>query len=267
MTAAHEEVHCDSHGYMLVYRANNIIFGALGYQYNPICCESTGCSCNCGCTCCCCCCGCCLKKCCEGGGCCVGGCCTNQGCCCCCEDPCCVGGCCNFCNCCCFEGGCCREPCWKEGCCACPNFEKILLDVRFLNTIEEALNRNAGLYVSTIYYPYDCFCINPKYFGYKKCGEKFAIENKCYPKCNTQLNIIDLEKNANVGIVQQRKTFCCDVQSFDVEFPENALPLEKLLIISEIFMYSCDKFDLKRKNDLIITRKRKMFPGLEPNFI
>ncbi len=270
MTAANEEVHCDSIGYMLVYRANNIIFGALGYQYNPICCEiSSGCSCGCDCTCtCCACCACdCCTNCCKGGGCCVGGCCTNQGCCCCCEDGCCLGGCCTCCNCCCFEGGCCKEPICKEGCFSCPNWEKILLDVRFLNTIEEALNKMAGLYVSTIYTPYDCCGICPKYFGYKKCGEKFAVENKCFPYCDTQLKIIDLEKKSNAGNVQQRKTFCCAPQSFDVDFPENALPLEKLLIISEIFMYSCINFDLKLKNQLIITRKRKMFPGLEPNFM
>ena len=265
MTASQEEVHCDSRGYMLVYRANNIIFGTLGYQINPrydtcTCCEGPGCECTC------CLCNCCTN-CCKGGGCCLGGCCVEQGCCCCCEDGCCIGGCCTFCNCCCFDGGCCREPCWKNGCLPCPNFEKILLDVRFLNSLEEALRINAGYYVTTLFTPFDCCGISPKYFAYKKCGEKFGLENKCAPYCDTELNIIDSEKKEAVGKVKQNKTFCCDVREFDVDFPETALPLEKFLIISEIFMYTCVKWDLKLKNDLIITKKRKIYPGLEPNFI
>ena len=52
----------------------------------------------------------------------------------------------NFCNCCCFKGGCCTEPCCEKGCCGCPNYEKPLLDVRILNTLEEAFNMKAGLY-------------------------------------------------------------------------------------------------------------------------
>ena len=37
MTASQEQIECQSRGYMLVYRSfNNIIFGALGYQLNPI---------------------------------------------------------------------------------------------------------------------------------------------------------------------------------------------------------------------------------------
>jgi len=181
------------------YKLCYVIFGALGYQLNPICCNMTCCDdcCICRCTCCLCC-----TNCCQGGGCCLGGCCTDQGCCCCCDEPCCVGGCCTFCNCC-FEGGCCKDPCFRNGCFACPNFEKILLDVRFLNSIQEALTINAGLYVSTLFTPYDCCGFSPKYFWYKKCGQKFAIENKCFPACDTNLSIIDLEKNeAVVGNVQ-----------------------------------------------------------------
>ena len=146
MTARQEQIECQSRGYMLVYRSfNNIIFGALGYQLNPIhipfnccdCCKGccSGC-CKCDCICCCCCnggcccsdgskcecfccrccpCECCIccEDCCKGGGCCVGGCCI-EGCCCCCEDGCCVGGCMNFCNCCCFKGGCCTENVAKK---------------------------------------------------------------------------------------------------------------------------------------------------------
>ena len=53
---------------------------------------------------------------------------------------------------------------------------------------------------------------------------------------------------------------------FDVEFPTDALPLEKLMIISNIFMLVYLKEDKDRKDDLILTRKRKEFPGLPPNF-
>ena len=61
---------------------------------------------------------------------------------------------------------------FRNGCFACPNFEKILLDVRFLNSIQEALTINAGLYVSTLFTPYDCCGFSPKYFGYKKMWPK-----------------------------------------------------------------------------------------------
>ena len=57
MTASQEAIQCDSSGYMLVYKSNDVIFGSLGYQYNPI----HNCNC-CGCDfngCCAGCCGCC----------------------------------------------------------------------------------------------------------------------------------------------------------------------------------------------------------------
>lgn len=46
MTASQEEMKCDSFGYMLVYRSNGVIFGALGYQVNPIndCCNCGSCN-------------------------------------------------------------------------------------------------------------------------------------------------------------------------------------------------------------------------------
>ena len=58
MTASQEALLSSSFGYMLVYKSNNVIFGTLGYQNNPLnrCC---GCDC-CGCDCCTiCCAGCC----------------------------------------------------------------------------------------------------------------------------------------------------------------------------------------------------------------
>ena len=38
MTAKQEMLSCNSLGYILVYKASNVILGALGYQKNPICC-------------------------------------------------------------------------------------------------------------------------------------------------------------------------------------------------------------------------------------
>ena len=305
MTASQEALQSDSSGYMLVYKSNNVIFGSLGYQYNPIhfdngcctgcctcdCCTGccTGCCSGCckGCTgCCdcgkenkkCCCAECCAAfcepftfcctHCCKDGGCCVGGCCTEEGCCCCCDDGCCIGGCFTFCNCLCFAGGCCPGPCCPKGCCACPGYQRMLLDVRFLNTLEEALTRGAGLYVSTLYSPVDCCgCFN-KNIGYKKCGERFGLENK-HCVCNSiELAILDIKKKEEVGNIKQNKPCIGPVESYDVDLPKDAFPLEKLLIISEIFMFVYLKWDQDTKNNrMILTKKRKIFPGLNPDFI
>ena len=299
MTASQEAIQCDSSGYMLVYKSNDVIFGSLGYQYNPIHnCNCCGCDCN-GCCAGCCarfcpgCCdgsggGCCASKqnekcccveccaacflcctdCCKNGGCCRGGCCTEAGCCCCCEDGCCIGGCCTFCNCLCFAGGCCNDPCCPKGCCPCPNYQKILLDVRFLNTMEEALNMQAGLYVSTLYSPVDiCGCFK-KNIAYKKCGERFGLDNKCCACNNIDLAILDIAKNIQVGNAHQNKSCISGVESYDVDLPKDAFPLEKLLIISEIFMFVFLKWDEGGEtNKMILTRKRRIFPGLNPDFI
>ena len=278
MTASQEEIKLCSSGYMLVYKSNNVIFGTLGYQINPSndccsckcscilgcctgccsgCCESQGC-----CTCCTCC-----SNCCNNGGCFLGGCCNEQGCCCMCEDGCCIGGFCRCCDCCCFEGGCCKAPCCKNGCCPCPEYQKILLDVRLLNTMEEALSMQGGLYVSTLYHPVDCFGTCDSHIGYKKCGERFALNKKFCPCKEVGLGIMDLKKKEEVGKAFQHKTCLGDVQSYDVELPKDALPLEKLLIISEIFMFVFLNWDEGTNNEMIITKKRKIFPGLEPNFM
>lgn len=274
MTASQEELHHNSSGYMLVYKSNNAIFASLGYQINPLddcqcfgdcfirCCKSlkknfcSGCKLD----------NCCCESCYQNdGGCFKGGCCTEQACCCCWENEC-QDGCCNCCNCCCCEGGCCKEPCCVNGCCPCPNYEKILLDVRLLNTMKEALIQQAGLYVTTLYSPFDCFGLNPTHIGYKKCGERFILENKCCACSNETYSIIDSEKKEQVGFVKQKKTCSFDVKSFEVKLPKNAFPLEKLLIISEIFMMSYLKWDEGRNDRMIVTKKRKKFPGLDAKF-
>ena len=287
MTASQEALQCDSYGYMLVYKSNDVIFGTLGYQFNQInncnccCCDCSCCDCSCcDCSCCgggCCggCCKCeskkekccceelctgccdCCKDCCQNGGCFKGGCCIG-GCCCCWEDGCCVGGCCTFCNCCCFAGGCCNEPCCEKGCCSCPDFQNILLDVRFLNTMEEALTKEAGLYVSTLYSPITICGCGPSYIGYKKCGERFALEQKCCKCISADLPIMDLVKKEQVGNAHQNSC----VESYDVDLPKDAFPLEKLLIVSEIFMLVFLNWDEKEKDQMVL----KIFPGLNPDF-
>ena len=103
--------------------------------------------------------------------------------------------------------------------------------------MEEALTQDAGLYVSTLYSPVDiCGCYK-KNIGYKKCGEKFALENSCCSGCNIDLAILDLKKKEQAGNAHQNRSICSDALSYDVDLPKNALPLEKLLIISEIFMF------------------------------
>lgn len=272
MTASQEQINCFSEGYMLVYRINETVIGALGYQYNRDCCGGCSCGggggccencCECKCNCCdcsnCCkcddCCCCKLCKCCND--CCKCGKCCKDGCCCCSTEGCCE-------NCC--EKGCC---CCPEYCCYCPSCKTILLDLRFLNTIQEALNVNSGLYVCTFYNPLNCFRCSPEFIGHEKCGEKFAIDNKCISCYDTKYNIIDVRTKENieiVGNIKQTKTCFCDVQSFDIDFPKDAFPLEKLLIISEVFMLVFLKWDEDRKNRMILTKKFRFNPGLNPDF-
>ena len=256
MTAKQEMLSCNSLGYMLVYKASNVILGALGYQKNPICCCCCPfCDCCCDCFCDCEDCGCInCNKCCKKGRCCKGGFCPEGGCCCFCEDGCCEEGCCDDCFCDC----CCNEPCCEKGCCSCPNFERFLLDIRFLNTMEEALDIESGLYVSTLYEPLNCFGLCPSRIGYKKCGERFAIKDKCCP-CN-DISIIDLQKKENVGNI---KGLCKYEPAYEVDFPKDALPLEKLLIISEIFMLVFCQRDNVGNNKMILTNKRKTLPGFK----
>jgi hypothetical protein len=70
----------------------------------------------------------------------------------------------------------------------------------------------------------------------------------------------------NVGLVKQEKICSFDVKSYEVNLPKYALPLEKLLIISEIFMFVYLHWDESTKDKLIVTRKKNVLPGLEPNF-
>lgn len=86
MTASQDELVCDSQGYMLIYKSNNnVIFGALGYQFNPYSTCSCG-PCNCDCSCKGCCANCCVPT--QTKCCCVELC---EACCFCCTH-CCEGG-------------------------------------------------------------------------------------------------------------------------------------------------------------------------------
>ena len=272
MTAAQEEMQCLSEGYMLIYRTNGTVIGALGYQRNSVCCENS-------CTCCSCGVGGCCDGCCSCNSCCdCSNCCSCRDCCCCklCDCCCKCAECCKCGECCkckegccenCCESGCC---CCPEYCCYCPNCKTMLLDLRFLNTVPEAFNMAAGLYVSTLYNPFNCLRCSPEFIGYEKCGEKFAIDNKCFSCSSVDYNIINvknLENKEVAGNARQTKTCFCDVESFDLDFPKDALPLEKLLIISEVFMLVFLKWDEGRKNRMLITKKWKFNPGLNPDFI
>ena len=129
--------------------------------------------------------------------------------------------------------------------------------------MEEALDINAGVYVGTLYEPFNCFGLFPSNIGYKKCGERFAIENKFCSFTNIELGIIDLKKKEKTGNIKQTKQFCGEIQAYEVDFPKDAFPLEKLLIISEIFMLVFLKWDVGRNNTMIITKKRKTLPGFQ----
>ena len=132
--------------------------------------------------------------------------------------------------------------------------------------MEEALNMQAGLYVSTLYSPINCCGCTPQHIGYKKCGERFGLDKKCFACNSVDLAILDLSNNQQVGNAHQNKSCIGPVESYDVDLPKDAFPLEKLLIISEIFMFVFLKFDDIGSDQMIITKKRKIFPGLNPDF-
>ena len=128
--------------------------------------------------------------------------------------------------------------------------------------MEEALTKEAGLYVSTLYSPITICGCGPSYIGYKKCGERFALEQKCCKCISADLPIMDLVKKEQVGNAHQNSC----VESYDVDLPKDAFPLEKLLIVSEIFMFVFLNWDDKGNDQMILTRKLKIFPGLNPDF-
>lgn len=250
---------CCSLGYMLLYKLpDSTIFGSLGYLLINDCCKCDCCKCEC----CKCdfCCSCCEQKCCENGGCFLGGCCIYAGCCCCCPEPCCVGGCCKMCDCYCFEGGCCKEPCCEYGCCPCPDCVRLYLDVRFLNTMEEALDINGGLYVGTVNEPFSC-CNNK--FGYHKVGERFELTS-C--GCTNSLEIFDNKKQACSGSIKWDVCRMSSKIEYEVNFPEDATAMEKLMILSSFFMFDYEASCSLKKEQKIYTRKYRNLQGIDANF-
>ena len=114
--------------------------------------------------------------------------------------------------------------------------------------------------MSTLYSPVDiCGCFKQN-ISYKKCGERFGLDNKCFACNSLDLALLDLSNNQQVGNVHQNKSSCIGpVESYDVDLPKDAFPLEKLLIISEIFMFVFLKWDEIANDEMIITKKRKIF--------
>ena len=76
---------------------------------------------------------------------------------------------------------------------------------------------------------------------------------------------MDLVKKEQVGNAHQNSQNG-GVESYDVDLPKDTFPLEKLLIVSEIFMLVFLNKDDKGNDQMILTRKRKVFPGLNPDF-
>lgn len=124
-----------------------------------------------------------------------------------------------------------------------------------------------GLYVSTLYSPVEVCRLMPSNIGYFKCGEKFALDKKCFNCNDVQLDIIDLIKKEKSGMVLQHKSCFGGVESYEVDLPEDVAPIEKLMIISEIFMNVFLNWDEGGNNEMILTKKRKFLPGLGANFM
>lgn len=267
-TSSEDSDCCAGDGYMLIYKnESGNVFGSLGYNFKKNCCCCGDCfseCCKCESKSCCC---SCCDGCCTNGGCFLGGCCINAGCCCCCDEPCIEkGGICTCCNCFCFKGGCCHSPCCEDGCCPCPDFKHILLDLRFLNTIEEAYQLNAGVYVGTITSSVECFQASS--YDYIKAGERFSIQDVCCGGSAYEMKIADKQTKEEQGKINCTVPLFCGEELFDVVFPETATPLEKLMIISSLLMMDYNKCNaLFPKTKLITTKKRKTLPGLPADFM
>lgn len=193
---------CDD-AYQLIYKQGDNIFGAFGYTLG-CCCEGK---------CCCCCCGGAKAKCCDK--------------------------CCDFSKC----KNCCTCHC---GLCD----PKAYLDVRFTGNMKEVLSTNEGLYVGTVIEPCTPPCVHK--LGYANVGGRYLLHESLFSPitnifcgdalfCGHQLNIMDSKENDKiVGSVVIRKPLCPFWNlnlSFDVTFPSMANGLEKLMIISSVFMY------------------------------
>lgn len=194
------------------------------------------------------------------------GCCNKAECFCLCDDGFCQGGCCTICNCCCFKDGLCKEPIFEYGILPCPNYIRILLDVRFVNSIEEALDVEGGTYVGTTTKPFKCSFTNSSY-GYFKAGERFEIVDAVFCKGKYELDIINKTNGDSCGKIIYTNPRYCGEEIFEVNFPDDASPLEKFMIISSLFMMDYDKcFCIFSKEEKFLTLKRKFLPGLPKDF-
>ena len=252
-------------GFMLLYEQDDKIFGSLGYQYSGGCYtksyieEGDGCLCsfnsidigvsnNVD-----------TSKCKR-----IFSCCYNSNGKCECKNP--------FSSCCTCEGGCkCHNPfsgcCSKEniksgvksatneGCCCrfikyLPCFsnstDQIYLDVRFLNSYEDALNFKGGLYCGTIYLSSGSY-LDDQYYGYEKVGKKYKLQIPfgfcCFGNKNSDINIIEND-NGQINIKGTIKINNDNTNYYyEITFPDDSTPVEKIMIISTFLQYEyfCNK--------------------------
>lgn len=115
-------------------------------------------------------------------------------------------------------------------------------DLRFVDSDREAKDKYAGTYVATVTSPIPCcflslVCGRPK-FDYIHAGDRFQILGPCCNPfwCKVHFDIMDKTNQTQVGEIDWTYPCCAGTESFEVKFPGDATPIEKMMILSVIFM-------------------------------
>lgn len=175
---------------------------------------------------------------------------------------------CTYCCTCYCSCSCCG--CYCRDCCLIP-----LFDVRFLNSKEEAAYISGGTYVGTVQIPLNC-CIRffgncgfPLKFNYSNAGSRFYLRSFCCQCfcCEIRFEIGSYQINQTVGeVIWHLPCFSCE-ESFDVTFPLDATPIEKLMIISTLFNIEYESTYSRCCKPLPIrTNKYKTVHGIDKDY-
>lgn len=134
-------------------------------------------------------------------------------------------------------------------------------DLRFVDSEQDAKDKYGGTYVATVTSPIPCcflsvLCSRPK-FEYIHAGDRFQIQGPCCNLLPCHVHFIIIEKTTQNQVGEIDWNYPCiggGIESFEIKFPGDATPIEKMMILSVVFMIeqgSC--FSLLYKDCNLIT--------------
>lgn len=171
------------------------------------------------------------------------------------KNPDCCGLCMPYCLCLSKKSRCeCKNRECECDCDCCKVLPIYLTDLRLLNTKGEAFDEKSGVIASSFYNLFELCGFNDDLnLIYKNCGEKYLLQNqKCW-LCDSGIDIINQQTKQKYTHFVPKENLCSKAISFDFELPADANPMEKLLIISQVFLYIFHRKD-KGKNDILIDK-------------